>query len=131
MGCSALLLALVEQWIRSGAAHQLVQEIQRESRARQQLARTLLSHPFQAHPTGLHLWLAMPAKWNQALFTQALSIEGVSVAGGHSFSVTPQVQDGVRISLGGASSQALLAQALRKVETLLNQERRGGSRAFV
>ena len=131
MGCSALLLALVEQWIRSGAAHQLVQEIQRESRARQQLARTLLSHPFQAHPTGLHVWLAMPAKWNQALFTQALSNEGVSVAGGHSFSVTPHVQDGVRISLGGASSQALLAQALRKIETLLNQERRGGSRAFV
>lgn len=131
MGCSALLLALVEQWIRSGSAKELVQEIRREARARQQLARTLLSHPFQAHPTGLHLWLPLPAQWNQELFTHALNDEGVSIAGGHSFSVSPLTQDGVRISLGGASNQAVLAQALRKVEALLNQERRRGSRAFV
>lgn len=131
MGCSALLLALVEQWIRSGCAKELVQEIQREVRARQQLARALLSHPFQAHPTGLHLWLPLPSQWNQELFTHALSDEGVSVACGNSFNVTPQVQDGIRISIGGASSQAVLANALRRVEALLNQERRRGSRAFV
>lgn len=131
MGCSALLLALVEQWIRSGSAQELVQEIQREARARQQMARALLSHPFQAHPTGLHLWLPLPAQRNEELFTHALNDEGVSVAGGHSFRVSPLMQDGVRISLGGASNQAVLAQALRKVEALLNQERRRGSRAFV
>lgn len=131
MGCSALLLALVEQWIRSGSARALVQEIQREARARQQLARTLLTHPFQAHPTGLHLWLPLPSHWNQELFTHALSNEGVSVAGGHSFSVSPHAPDGVRISLGGNSNQAMLGQALRKIESLLNQDRRRGSRAFV
>jgi len=131
MGCSALLLALVEQWIRDGSARELVREIQREVRARQQLARTLLSHPFQAHPTGLHLWLPLPPQWNQELFTHALNDEAVSVAGGHSFSVSPPMQDGVRISLGGASNQAVLGQALRKVESLLNQDRRRGSRAFV
>ncbi|MOA54787.1 hypothetical protein D3C78_1784640 [compost metagenome] len=65
------------------------------------------------------------------MFTHALNDEGVSVAGGHSFRVSPLMQDGVRISLGGASNQAVLAQALRKVEALLNQERRRGSRAFV
>jgi len=131
MGCSALLLALVEQWIRSGTAKALVQEIQREARARQHLARTLLSHEFQAHPTGLHLWLPLPAHWRQEHFTHALEDLGVSVAGADSFSVTPQGPDAVRISLGGAPDQALLGQALRKVEGLLKEDRRRGGRAFV
>lgn len=131
MGCSALLLALVEQWIRSGSATQLVQEIQREMRARQQLARTLLSHPFQAHPTGLHLWLELPPQWNQEMFTHALREQGVSVAGGHSFAVANETNNCVRISLGGASNQSELGRALRKIESLLNQDRRRDSRTFV
>lgn len=131
MGCSALLLALVEQWIRSGTARELVQEIQREARARQHLARTLLSHEFQAHPTGLHLWLPLPAHWRQERFTQALDDVGVSVAGADSFSVAPQGPEAVRISLGGAPDQAVLGQALRKVEGLLKEDRRRGGRAFV
>lgn len=131
MGCSALLLALVEQWIRSGTARELVQEIQREARARQQLARTLLSHEFQAHPTGLHLWLPLPAHWHQERFTHALDDVGVSVAGADSFSVATQGPDAVRISLGGAPDQAALGQALRKVEGLLKEDRRRGGRAFV
>ncbi|MEN5035826.1 PLP-dependent aminotransferase family protein [Pseudomonas sp. TWI929] len=131
MGCSALLLALVEQWIRSGIARELTQEIQREARARQHLARTLLSHQFQAHPTGLHLWLPLPAHWHQERFTHALDDMGVSVAGADSFSVAPQGPDAVRISLGGAPDQAVLGQALRKVEGLLKEDRRRGGRAFV
>lgn len=131
MGCSALLLALVEQWIRSGIARELVLEIQREARARQHLARTLLSHAFQTHPTGLHLWLPLPAHWHQERFTHALDDLGVSVAGADSFSVAPQGPDAVRISLGGAQDQALLGQALRKVEGLLKEDRRRGGRAFV
>ncbi|SNB77855.1 transcriptional regulator, GntR family [Pseudomonas sp. URIL14HWK12:I8] len=131
MGCSALLLALVEQWIRSGTARELVQEIQREARARQHLARTLLSHEFQAHPTGLHLWLPLPAHWRQERFTQALDDVGVSVAGADSFSVAQQGPEAVRISLGGAPDQAVLGQALRKVEGLLKEDRRRGGRAFV
>lgn len=131
MGCSALLLALVEQWIRSGSAKELVQEIQRESRARQHLARSLLSHKFQSHPTGLHLWLPLPAQWNQELFTHTLSEEGVNVAVGHSFSTSRHMQDAVRISLGNAANQAVLGQALRKVEALLKQDRRRSSRVFV
>ncbi|MHA7116601.1 hypothetical protein ACX0KM_20955 [Pseudomonas promysalinigenes] len=65
MGCSALLLALVEQWISSGAAARLMQEIKREIRARQKLASKLLSPPFKSYPTGLHLWLQLPSHWNQ------------------------------------------------------------------
>jgi len=130
MGCSTLLLTLVEQWIRSGSARELVREIQREARARQQLARALLNHPFQAHPTGLHLWLPLPAHWNPELFTHALSNEGVGVASGHSFSVSPHAPDGVRISLGG-NSKAMLGRALRKIDSLVNQDQRRGSRAFV
>ncbi|MFI7839383.1 PLP-dependent aminotransferase family protein [Pseudomonas asiatica] len=131
MGCSALLLALVEQWISSGAAARLMQEIKREIRARQQLASKLLSHPFQSHPTGLHLWLQLPSHWNQELFTHALRDQGVQVASGHSFAVATLAPDCLRISLGGASNQAELSRALRKIETLLNQDRRRDSRTFV
>lgn len=131
MGCSALLLALVEQWINSGSATQLVQEIQRETRARQRLARTLLSHPYQTHPTGLHVWLELPTQWNQELFTHALREQGVSVAGGQSFAAAVPAPNCLRISLGGAKDQAELGRALQKIEALLNQDRRRESRTFV
>ncbi|CAM3878871.1 putative HTH-type transcriptional regulator [Pseudomonas reidholzensis] len=131
MGCSGLLLGLVEHWIRSGTAKALVEEIQREARARQQLARSLLSHEVQTHPSGLHLWLPLPAHWNQSLFTHALDEVGVNVAGADSFSVSAQAQDAVRVSLGGAADQASLGLALRKIEALLKEDRRRNSRAFV
>jgi len=131
MGCSALLLGLVEHWIRSGTAKQLVQEIQREARARQQLARSLLTAPVQAHPCGIHLWLPLPAHWNQNLFTHALDELGVNVASADSFSVAPQTQDAVRVSLGGPADQASLGSALRKIDALLKEDRRRSSRAFV
>ena len=130
MGCSALLLALVEQWINSGSATQLVQEIQRETRARQRLARTLLSHPYQTHPTGLHVWLELPTQWNQELFTHALREQGVSVAGGQSFAAAVPAPNCLRISLGGAKDQAELGRALQTIEAKLNQDRRCESRTF-
>ncbi|MDH0618296.1 PLP-dependent aminotransferase family protein [Pseudomonas fulva] len=131
MGCSALLLALVEQWLNSGMATHLVQEIKREMRARHVLAGKLLSHPFHAHPTGLHLWLELPAYWNHELLTHALRDQGVIVAGGNSFAVGSLAPDCLRISLGGAINQAELGGALRKIETLLNQNRSRDSRTFV
>ena len=131
MGCSALLLALAEQWIRSGTARHLVQEIQREARARQNLARSLLPQEAYAHPTGLHIWLPLPAHWNQHLFASALEESGVTVACADSFSVAPETDDAIRISVGGAASQAALGQAMKRVAALLKENRRRGFRAIV
>lgn len=131
MGGSPLLGALVEYWIRSGGARQLVQEIQREARARQTLARSLLPAQSQAHPTGIHVWMPLPTHWNQHSFAHALDGAGVSVACAQSFSLEPVMEDAVRISLGGARDQAELAQALRAVAMLIAQKPRRGVHAIV
>lgn len=131
MGCSSLLLALGEQWIRSGAARQIVQDIQREARARQALARSLLPGTAQAHPTGLHVWLPLPGNWNTQVFADALEQRGIVVAGSDAFSVQTSTGGAVRLSIGGARNQEELGQALRQIAALLNEDRRRPSRAIV
>lgn len=131
MGCSALMVALAEHWIRSGTARQLVQEIQREARARQNLARAFLPPEACAHPTGIHIWLPLPARWSQHLFAHALDESGVTVACADSFSVAPEARDAVRISVGGAANQAVLGQALQRIAALLQEDRRRGPRRAI
>ena len=131
MGCSSLLLALGEHWIRSGAARRIVQDIQREARARQSLARALLPGTAQAHPTGLHVWLPLPAHWNAQAFADALEQRGIIVAGSEAFSAQAGTGDAIRLSIGGARNQEELAQALRQIAALLEENRRRASRAIV
>ena len=128
---SALLLALAEQWIRSGTASHIAQEIQRETRARQTLARSLLPEDAYAHPTGLHIWLPLPAHWNQHLFAHALEDAKVAVACSESFNASSNACDAIRISTGGAHNQTMLRLALIKVANLLKKDPRLGSRTIV
>ena len=132
MGGSPLLTALAEHWLRSGAARHLVQEIQREARARQSLARAWLPAGAQAHPTGLHVWLTLPDHWNQHLFAHALDGAGISVACAEAFSAEAGAVDhAVRLSLGGANEHAALARALRTIADLLPKNIRRGSHGIV
>jgi len=131
MGCSLVLAAVAEQWIRSGVAKQLVVDVQREARARQTIARRVLPENSIAHPTGLHLWLTLPRHWNRQLFADALEQRGVIAASSDAFSVAPVYVDAVRLSIGGASSQAELNQALQRVAELLHEDRRRSGRAIV
>ncbi len=139
MGCSLLLTAVAEQWMRSGVARQLMLDIQREARARQTLARNLLRKDVNAdlgadistHPTGLHLWLTLPNQWNRQLFAHALEQQGVQVACSDDFSVAPNPIDAVRLSIGGAHSQGDLGQALQRIAALLQEDRRRNVRTIV
>ncbi|UBM08282.1 PLP-dependent aminotransferase family protein [Cupriavidus metallidurans] len=131
MGCSLLLTAVAEHWMRSGQARHLMLDIQREVRARQTLARNLLPKDVNAHPTGLHLWMTLPAHWNRQLFALALEQQGVLVACSDAFSVDANPVDAVRLSVGGARSQTDLAHALQRISTLLREDRRRGVRAIV
>jgi DNA-binding transcriptional MocR family regulator len=131
MGCSPLLTGLTEHWIRSGTARHLVTDIQREARARQTLARSILPKDIVAHPTGIHIWLPLPEHWNQQVYAQALEQQGVTVACADSFSEASQTQDAVRISIGGAASQIELGGALRKIAALAMEDRRRASRPIV
>lgn len=131
MGCSLLLTAVADSWVRSGLAKQLVLEIQREVRARQTLARGLLPKDIGAHPTGLHIWLTLPSHWNRQLFAHALEQQGVQVACSDDFSVTPNPLDAVRLSIGAPRSQGDLGMALQRVATLLQEDRRRSPRTIV
>ena len=131
MGCSVLMLTLVEQWLRSGLAEQLVAEIRSESQARQRIARTILQHDYAGEGSGLHIWVPLPGSWTNALFVDALNQQDVQVAGADSFGVGTSIENAIRISLGPASSHEALARALGKVEHLLRESRRARPGAFV
>jgi len=131
MGCSMLLAAVAEEWLRSGVAKQLVLDIQREVRARQTLARNILPRDVSTHPTGVHIWMPLPGHWNRQLFAHALEQHGVLVACSDDFSIAPNPVDAVRLSIGGARDQGLLGQALQQVARLLYEERRRGGRTIV
>ena len=128
---SSFLVAIAEQWIRSGTARHLAQEVQREARARQTLARSLLPETARGQPTGIHTWLPLPPHWNRQLFAHALEELGVTVSCADSFSASSQIDDAIRISLGGASSQSMLRQALTRIALLVKEDRRRGARAVV
>ncbi|WP_420997660.1 PLP-dependent aminotransferase family protein [Cupriavidus sp. 30B13] len=131
MGGSPLLFGLSEQWIRTGMARQLLVEIQREARARQTLARSLLPKSASAHPSGLHIWLPLPPQWNSQLFVDTLEQRGIIVAGSDAFGTEPDLGNAVRISVGGAASQPQLRNALQQISHLLQEDRRRGARPIV
>lgn len=131
MVCSPLLAGLAEQWIRSGMARQLVQEIQREVRARQTLARSVLTQPYCSQPTGLHIWVPLPPHWNQHHFVYTLAEQGILVAGADAFSPHPVATPAVRVSIGGTDTHAQLSTALAQIETLRNKDPRRGPSGIV
>lgn len=128
---SSFLVAIAEQWIRSGTARHLAQEVQREARARQTLARSLLPETARGQPTGIHTWLPLPSHWNRQLFAHELEELGVRVSCADSFSASPQIDDAIRISLGGAGNQSMLRQALTRIAMLIKEDRRRGVRTVV
>jgi DNA-binding transcriptional MocR family regulator len=131
MGGSPLLFGLSEQWIRTGMARQLLVEVQREARARQTLARSILPKSAYAHPSGLHIWLPLPPQWNSQNFADALEQRGIALATSDAFGTQPNLGDAVRISVGGATSQPELNSALQQISSLWQEDRRRGSRPIV
>ncbi|WP_454726692.1 MULTISPECIES: aminotransferase-like domain-containing protein [Cupriavidus] len=131
MGGSPLLFGLSEQWIRTGMARQLLVEVQREARARQTLARSVLPRSAVAHPSGLHIWLPLPPQWNSQIFADTLEQRGIAVASSDAFSTEPDLGNAVRISVGGAASQPELSNALQQISNLLQEDRRRSVRPVV
>ncbi|HBN9861349.1 TPA: PLP-dependent aminotransferase family protein [Pseudomonas aeruginosa] len=121
MGCSPLLASLAQSWIRDGTAISLVAEIQREARARQTMARSMLPADIQAHPSGLHLWLPLPEQWTARTFSQALEGAGFRIAVADAFCVSGRSPEAVRVSVGGARNHSALSAAFRQISALLTK----------
>jgi DNA-binding transcriptional MocR family regulator len=116
-----LATALVTSWIQDGSAQMLLQGIQAEARARQQLAAQIFPDAGLAIPfEGIHLWHALPDCWNARELARTAREEGLAVTPPDAF----HASDGdppraIRISIGGGRDRNQLSAALRNLAGLL------------
>jgi DNA-binding transcriptional MocR family regulator len=113
-GAPPLMVEIVSNWMRSGAADAILDAMRREAAARQELARRVLTGlDFQANPHGMHLWLLLPEPWRSDAFTAAARRRGVLVSPAEAFLVGRTAgAHAVRVSLGSARTRAELEQGL-------------------
>lgn len=112
-----LATALVTRWIQDGSAQMLLQGIQAEARARQQLASQIFPG---ITAEGIHLWRPLPDYWDARELARAAREEGLAVTPPDAFHVGAGSPPGaIRISLGGSRDRNQLATALRNISALL------------
>jgi DNA-binding transcriptional MocR family regulator len=117
---SPLLAEVATRWLQDGTAGRLIEQTRRETAARQELARELLSGcDFSTHPHAFHLWLQMPEPWCANDFVALAARRGVAVTPPAAFvpgrGPSPHA---VRVCLGGPS-RPRLAEGLKILRELL------------
>jgi DNA-binding transcriptional MocR family regulator len=119
-----LLAEIATRWILDGTAERLL-TWQREALAeRNALARNILDGiPFRASPSGMHIWLPLPAPWTEDTFVSHARLRGVAVAPGSSFLLAddPLRHRGVRVCLG-AETPPMLERGLRILARLCRSQ---------
>ena len=126
MMASPLLVSLVTEWIREGAAAAILAGIRAEAAARQRMARAFLPASLTAsHPEALHVWLTLPLHWTCSEFVAYVRHHGLALVASDAFHVPGgnplPLPNGVRVSLGVAASQDRLQEALRALAHALEQ----------
>lgn len=121
---SPLMTAVATRWIRDGAAETLLAGVREEARARRALASQLL--PTAAGPAeSLHVWLDLPGRGEAERLRELARQRGLALVTAEAFATGTDYPAGVRISLGGPGSRAVLAQALKGVAGLVSGEPAG------
>ena len=118
---SPLTTAVAVRWIRDGAAERLLAGVRLEARARRALAAEVLPGARGA-AEGVHVWLDLPDGWNPGRLHAGAAARGLSLVAADAFATGPEPVNGLRISLGGPSSQPTLRAALGNVAALLASE---------
>lgn len=125
MMASPLLVSLVTNWIREGAANAILNGIRIEAVARQALASHLLPRELcAAHPEGLHLWLKLPSYWQRQDFVTYIRTQGLALVPSDSFIATPggNVPNAVRVALGVSPDHGRLTSALKALAQALKTQ---------
>jgi DNA-binding transcriptional MocR family regulator len=115
-----LMTALVTQWIHDGSAARLLAGVQAETRARQQIARKILSDRI-GDGCGIHVWCDLPIQWSANELTALARSEGLVVAPASAFHLGGNAPNSVRISLGGCTDRSDLGTALRRFAEMLER----------
>jgi DNA-binding transcriptional MocR family regulator len=119
--------ALATRWIRDGSADLMLNAIRKESIARQKLAaRILPAGSYISKPESFHLWISLPALWEQKAFAAHMQKSGVGVVPSDAFAVGAPAPAAVRVCIGGIATRddiqhglELIAQALRSGPAVL------------
>jgi DNA-binding transcriptional MocR family regulator len=121
-----LMTGLVSAWIDDGTAAAYRDAVRAEAAGRQRIAQEILPPGgFAAHPEGLHVWLTLPADWNGVDFWAHARRLGLPLVPGETFMATPNAPNtpnGVRISLGAATSRTALRTALQGVVGAMHRD---------
>jgi DNA-binding transcriptional MocR family regulator len=114
--------ALATRWIRDGTADLMLNAIRKESAARQKLAaRILPAGSYISKPEAFHLWIKLPASWEQKAFAAQLRESGVGVVPSDAFTVTGTPPAAVRVCIGGIAERDDIQHALELIaQTLAN-----------
>lgn len=107
-----------------GTVAAAVAEQQAEMRARQALARAMLTGgELLQRPSGMHAWLRLPDDWTGSAFALTLAREGVLIAASEHFMVGRGAPPrAVRISLSAPRRREQLESALSRIAALLRRE---------
>ncbi|PRD16431.1 GntR family transcriptional regulator [Pantoea coffeiphila] len=114
-----LMLAVTADWINSGAAMELLQELRQENAQRVALANSILPGKIISSPFGLHVWLAGEAGFDPHSLVHSAAKVGLGITPSYVFSPVGGVLSGIRISLGGARDLSQLANALQRLNNVL------------
>jgi DNA-binding transcriptional MocR family regulator len=104
-----MLAEIAARWVKDGTAVKLLEWQKNALSERNKMAANILCDiPFQASPNGLHIWLPLPAVWDENAFVTQAGLRGVTLAPGSVFAVSEtSSHSGVRICLGGNTNSAL------------------------
>ena len=109
-----VMAEIAVSWIRDGTAEKIAAAIRQEARARQNLARRVLSgRDYTAQPSGLHLWLRLPEPWRARDFVAQARRRGVAVSPAEAFAVgRAPAPHAVRVCLGAPRARARVEAGL-------------------
>ncbi|MDR5865519.1 MocR-like ectoine utilization transcription factor EhuR [Halomonas koreensis] len=118
-----LVFEIADAWLADGTLEALAAEQRELLASRQRLAaRRLAGHQMASRPTGLHLWLSLPAAWRAEELQQQAEQEGVAITTAVPFMVeqTP-APPRIRLSLGAEPDIARLESGLDRLASLLDE----------
>nr|WP_198984328.1 PLP-dependent aminotransferase family protein [Herbaspirillum sp. ASV7] len=120
---SPITSTLATHWIRDGVADLALNNIRKESMARQKIAaRILPEHSYASEPEAFHLWIKLPDGWQASTFSAQMRANGVAVVGGDAFSVTSAAVQAVRVCIGGVASRSDIQHALTLIQSTISAQ---------
>ncbi len=113
---SPLTVALATRWIEDGTADTILRFIRAETKARQELASSILpKETYRSDPMSFNLWVTLPKPWTRAAFIAHTQSIGIGVVASDAFTVSGEPIEAARVCLGGPISRDRLTNGLEYI----------------